>query len=733
MIGTPEVIILHTNEDVGIAEQVASAIRSYGYDTWSTSEILVGKQPATEISRKLDLGGPVIICGTTQAVGSKWMRRIITAAQASATGRESRVLIASLDADADVERVALGAKIAECHLSFTAGMKEIGGALQRLYSLGEGSTAEASQSYRIIEEFSDSVLTQVQGYSEDLVATFRSMLRPEVVTEYNLLGLASHELLARLGFLADARLYAPACLLFLDYPQMVVRTAYVQCVHFWGDDKTVAQDNEDVAGSLINQVIKTVAFLEKRIQRAELLDPGVVEARLEFQFPMLCLREIVVNAVCHRDYSPGTAQTSVRLFSNRIEVVSPGHWDSTNEALSSGEDVPISRLVSGHLPRNPSLANAFRWVKFAETQGSGLPVAIKDCRDSGAKLPTVRWRDECITVTIFPKSHWVSPQIEHSRTPTLRSTNAPRRTSDELKFAYGLRDSLIQRGEDTTLIETRILNLKRAMRQGPQLQEADFLGNGRYHLIERIGQGGFATVWRALDRRTDDMVAVKVLHGQFSTSEERRQRLFRGAQQMAKLDHPHVVKVLDEPQVEDDWAFFVMEYLAGGDFRRAVLDGNLGTDQWLDVIDQIADALDFAHSHGVVHRDVKPANILLDADGTPKLTDFDLVRAEDTTGLTRTRAGMGSYLYAAPESMLSASTAGPACDVYSLAATWLFAATDGELEPRFIYDRMAYLEGLKLPSTVSAVLTRALDLDPTKRPSSAATLCHELRLNTDTA
>ena len=315
--------------------------------------------------------------------------------------------------------------------------------------------------------------------------------------------------------------------------------------------------------------------------------------------------------------------------------------------------------------------------------------------------------------------------VKHHR-PNFRDRHAWE-LGHQLETTLRQRDGLIETRSDTTAIDARILTLKRDLRHGPQLNPGEFLGDDRYQLIRQIGQGGFATVWLAHDRREDTQVAIKVLHGQFSASEERRERLFRGARQMARLDHAHIVKVMGAPAIDDGWAYFVMEYVDGGDFRRAVLDGRLDLDARLDALEKIALALDDAHALGLVHRDVKPANILLGQDGVPKLTDFDLVRAADTTGLTRTRAGMGSYVYAAPESMEDAARVDSSCDVYSLAATWVFAALGRELNSRFLLNRAGFLKQLDIPGDALDVLKRALHLDPQERPSSAVGLCRELQ------
>ena len=326
----------------------------------------------------------------------------------------------------------------------------------------------------------------------------------------------------------------------------------------------------------------------------------------------------------------------------------------------------------------------------------------------------------------LPEFELVEPQLPQRIWPQIHDRHRQQLT-EELDEAYGQRETLIESQADTQAIDTRILELRRQLRQGPQLKPGEFLADGRYQLIDQIGEGGFATVWRAYDRQLRDQVAIKVLHGQFSSSEERRERLERGARQMAKMEHPHIVKVLAEPAVEEGWSFYVMEYFARGDFRRAVLENRLDFEERLEVLEKVALALDAAHQKGLIHRDVKPGNILLATDGTPKLTDFDLVRADDTTGLTRTRAGMGSYLYAAPESMTDASRANARCDVYSLAATVVFALRGEELSVFFLRDHERYLGDLNLSKEALEVLQQALHPKAQERPSSALEWIRQFR------
>ncbi|HRI71740.1 MAG TPA: protein kinase, partial [Polyangium sp.] len=188
--------------------------------------------------------------------------------------------------------------------------------------------------------------------------------------------------------------------------------------------------------------------------------------------------------------------------------------------------------------------------------------------------------------------------------------------SEQLQDARRRRITLANAGAKTDKLDKEILELKRKLREGGQLRPGDSLGE-RYLLLEPIGRGGFATVWKALDETTNSHVAIKILHTEIAGDVVRRDRFYRGARTMSTLEHPAVVRVL-EPYGEDGgYCYFVMEYVAGGDLRRAVLDGRLDKPISLALLLPIGEALAEAHARGIVHRDVKPANILLDKNNHP--------------------------------------------------------------------------------------------------------------------
>ncbi len=300
-----------------------------------------------------------------------------------------------------------------------------------------------------------------------------------------------------------------------------------------------------------------------------------------------------------------------------------------------------------------------------------------------------------------------------------------RQLSRRLKTLFQQRKDLTVAGDDTRAIEGEILDVRRLLRKGPQLRPGEFLGDGRYELIEAAGQGGFATVWKAWDGEDQKLVALKVLHGHYSADRGKRERFFRGARKMAELAHPHVVRVLAEECADDGWHFFVMEYVAGGNFEQAVLRGALTPERRLEILLQAGEALEHAHKKGAIHRDVKPSNILLDETGA-RLSDFDLVRAADTTGLTATRAMMGTVQFAAPEALESAGAAGPAADVYSLASTAVFAFAGGRLPPWYYRDPARAITELDCAEALKGVLEGATAFERKERFASVEEFCRAL-------
>jgi serine/threonine protein kinase len=199
---------------------------------------------------------------------------------------------------------------------------------------------------------------------------------------------------------------------------------------------------------------------------------------------------------------------------------------------------------------------------------------------------------------------------------------------------------------------------------------------GRYQLIELLGRGGMGEVWRAHDTTIDRVVALKVLLPHFAQDPEFEQRFRREARAAARLDDPHVVPIYDVGEI-DGRLYVTMRLIDGVDLQTVLNDGPLPPARAVHIIEQIASALHSAHQAGLVHRDVKPSNILLAHNDFAYLIDFGIARASGDTALTSANTTIGTWAYMAPE-RFNAGEIQPSSDVYALACV-LYQCLTGEL------------------------------------------------------
>ncbi len=257
---------------------------------------------------------------------------------------------------------------------------------------------------------------------------------------------------------------------------------------------------------------------------------------------------------------------------------------------------------------------------------------------------------------------------------------------------------------------------------------------GRYRVLRPLGSGGMASVLLCTDERLDRRVAVKRLHSDQPREVERR--FAREAKLGASLNHPNLVAVYDTA-TDDEGVLIVMEYVEGQPLSGALRHGPLEPEAFGRMAVQLGDALDHAHAQGVVHRDVKPANVLLRSDGVTKLVDLGIAIAADHTRITRSGVVLGTAAYMAPEQLDGRPAESPA-DVYAYSCV-CFEALSGrrartgrtalEIAHRIATEPPPDLRDA-LPGAsplAAALLAEGMARDPEKRPASAGELGRALR------
>jgi beta-lactam-binding protein with PASTA domain len=260
--------------------------------------------------------------------------------------------------------------------------------------------------------------------------------------------------------------------------------------------------------------------------------------------------------------------------------------------------------------------------------------------------------------------------------------------------------------------------------------------DGRYQVEARVARGGMATVYRALDTRLDRVVALKVMHQLFAENDQFVARFIREAKSAARLSHPNVVAVYDQGE-DAGYVFLVMEYVPGRTLRDLLRERTrLAPADALSILEPVLAALSAAHAAGLVHRDVKPENVLLADDGRVKVADFGLARAAANLEATSQTSLIGTVAYLAPEQVIR-GIADPRSDVYA-AGIMLFEMItgrqpyDGEtaisVALRHAHEDVPAPSSLVsgVPESVDLLVARATARDPDRRPHDAGAFLAEV-------
>jgi len=258
----------------------------------------------------------------------------------------------------------------------------------------------------------------------------------------------------------------------------------------------------------------------------------------------------------------------------------------------------------------------------------------------------------------------------------------------------------------------------------------------RYELKETVGSGGMSTVYCAFDTLLERNVALKILHEQFGRDEEHVERFRREARAVAQLSHPSIVTVIDRGE-EDGKQFIVFELIEGENLKELVARGGpLPVRRVLELGLEVGRALSFAHGQGLVHRDVKPQNVLLNGDGLAKVTDFGIVRTLDAVGQTETGTVLGTSHYIAPE-QARGERVDAQTDVYSFGVV-LYELLAGEVPypgDNFLTVAMKHVNEAvpsvlerrpDTPLRLASLIERCMAKTPAERPASMDEVVSEL-------
>ena len=265
---------------------------------------------------------------------------------------------------------------------------------------------------------------------------------------------------------------------------------------------------------------------------------------------------------------------------------------------------------------------------------------------------------------------------------------------------------------------------------------------GNYVVLDKLGQGGMGQVYTARHTRMDRLVAIKVLPAAATKSPEAVKRFQREVKAAARLTHPHIVTAYDADEYRGVH-FLVMEHVDGQDLASLVCEkGPLPAKQAVDCIAQAASGLEYAHHLGVIHRDIKPHNLLLNTQGVVKILDMGLARMEESIGtpddgLTHSGAVMGTLDYMAPEQAMDTKTADVRADIYSLGCTLHFLLTSrppyggNSLAAKIVAHRMNPIPSLRaerqdVPVSLDAVFDQMLAKQPSERQANMTEVLRDL-------
>ncbi|WP_219666706.1 tetratricopeptide repeat protein [Streptomyces bambusae] len=416
MSGAQQVYIVAADGEAELAERLAVPLRGAGYAVTHNGTVRVGDSIVEEATRSLARRAAVVLCATAKAVGTNWTHKIVNAAHAG----PGRVFVVQMEEDVHTAALAVNTVVARYDQDAERAVADLLEALRAhfpppapppplpaapavslasLTSLASfnagaaGLPGHAPAPLQFLDHPSG-----VTAYDDEALRAFRGDLREEVRAGYPA-SLTAGEFLGRAGVSAGGVLTRTGALLFARYPGPQTARSMVKCVRYFGTDRSAARESLTLEGPLAEVIVGARAFVADRVRRGERPTADTARAEDAYDYPMIAVREIIANAVVHRDYARDDACVHVRLFEDRLEISSPGGW--YGREVGTGP-MDLGALEGQSTKRNFQLARLLSWTRLVEGEGSGIPTALADCADTGAGRPSVVEEGGFVTVTVRP-------------------------------------------------------------------------------------------------------------------------------------------------------------------------------------------------------------------------------------------------------------------------------------------------------------------------------------------
>jgi tetratricopeptide (TPR) repeat protein len=394
-----QALITHAPGEEKLAEEIARHLTDAGYAVSYRGTVLVGESFTEEASKALSAGGPVILCATINAMGTGWAHLLVNSAFAQAN--KKRIFALRMERQAYLDHVLADTAIVEYWQDPVQGIQDLLKSLRKHFPLDPEVSAAAPV------ETPAAYLDRLSGtsrFDSEALKSFRAELRAGIARTLPP-DIDDVEFLQRSSLMRNGFLTLTGVLLFGDNPTQFLPSAFARFIVYSGTTKTADREPIDVRGTVIDQITGLHQQIASRIRTRERVRSDSPRAEVIYEYPMRTVREIIANALVHRDYEDSKRWTHVRLFTDHIEILSPGNWVGT-DLPEDGSPVGLSKLLSESVKRNLALATVVAWARLIEGEGSGLLTALEECREISAPEPVVSFKDGYVKVEIFPRSDW---------------------------------------------------------------------------------------------------------------------------------------------------------------------------------------------------------------------------------------------------------------------------------------------------------------------------------------